>query len=66
MKIFTLAALAAAALLAPLQASAACHLVTAEVPVTMQGLRPLLSARIGGRCSGQAAVSLDKKRSMSE
>ncbi|HEX2815747.1 MAG TPA: retroviral-like aspartic protease family protein [Phenylobacterium sp.] len=48
MKIFTLAALAAAALLAPLQASAACHLVTAEVPVTMQGLRPLVAARIGG------------------
>jgi predicted aspartyl protease len=30
-------------------ANAACRLTTAEVPVTMQGLRPLVAAKIGGK-----------------
>ena len=38
----------AAALVLPLQAQAACHLVTADVPVTMEGLRPLIAVKIGG------------------
>ncbi|HEX3364427.1 retropepsin-like aspartic protease [Phenylobacterium sp.] len=48
MKILPLAALAAALVL-PLQAQAACRLVTADVPVTMEGLRPLVAAKIGGK-----------------
>ncbi|HEY3948299.1 aspartyl protease family protein [Phenylobacterium sp.] len=49
MKTVSIAALATAALLAPLQAQAACKLATAEVPVTMQGLRPLVSVKISGK-----------------
>jgi len=37
------------ALLQPLVAHAACQLTTAEVPVTVQGLRPLVAAKIGGK-----------------
>jgi predicted aspartyl protease len=48
MKILPLAAFAAA-LLGPLAAQAACRLATQEVPVTMQGLRPLVAAKIGGK-----------------
>ncbi len=48
MKITPLAILAAA-LLSPLSAQAACRLATAEVPVTMQGLRPLVAAKIDGQ-----------------
>jgi predicted aspartyl protease len=48
MKILPLAAVAAA-LLGPSQAQAACRLVTADVPVTMQGLRPLVAAKISGK-----------------
>jgi predicted aspartyl protease len=40
---------AAAALLGPLQAHAACRLATADVPVTMEGLRPLVAAKIAGK-----------------
>lgn len=42
------AALAAAALLAPAAAEAACSLKTIDVPVEMQGLRPIVTAKIGG------------------
>jgi predicted aspartyl protease len=48
MKIAPLAVVAAA-LLGPLSAQAACRLATAEVPVTMQGLRPLVAAKIDGK-----------------
>jgi predicted aspartyl protease len=48
MKTLLLAAVAAA-LFGPLAAHAACHLTTAEVPVTMEGLRPLVAAKIGGK-----------------
>jgi predicted aspartyl protease len=48
MKILSFAALASA-LVAPLSAQAACQLRTAEVPVTMQGLRPLVAAKIDGK-----------------
>ena len=48
MKPVALAALAAALIL-PISAQAACRLTTAEVPVTMEGLQPLLSAKIGGK-----------------
>jgi len=48
MKILPLATFVAA-LLAPLGAHAACHLTTAEAPVTMQGLRPLVEAKIDGK-----------------
>jgi hypothetical protein len=47
MKPLALAALAAALIL-PLRAQAACRLVTADAPVTMDGLRPLIAAKIGG------------------
>jgi predicted aspartyl protease len=49
MKTRSLAAMAAAAFLAPMVAQAACHLTTAEVPVTMEGLRPVVAAKIGGK-----------------
>lgn len=52
MKLITLAALAAgllAPMAAPAAAHAACQLATAEVPVTMQGLRPLVAAKIAGK-----------------
>ena len=48
MKILSIAAVAGA-LLAPLSAQAACQLRTAEVPVTMEGLRPLVAAKIDGK-----------------
>ncbi|HLZ76833.1 retroviral-like aspartic protease family protein [Phenylobacterium sp.] len=48
MKIAPFAVLAAA-LAGPLSAHAACKLATAEVPVTMQGLRPLVAAKIDGQ-----------------
>ncbi|WP_394761019.1 aspartyl protease family protein [Phenylobacterium sp.] len=48
MKILPFAALAVT-LLGPLQAHAACKLVTADVPVTMVGLRPLVAAKIDGK-----------------
>ena len=48
MKIAPLALLAAA-VLGSLPAQAACRLATAEVPVTMQGLRPLVAAKIDGQ-----------------
>ena len=57
----------AAALLVATHAHAACKLVSAEVPVTMDGLRPLVSAKIGGRPvkllldSGSVANALDAK-----
>jgi predicted aspartyl protease len=52
MKTSSLAALVAALLAplaSPLAAHAACHLTTAEVPVTMEGLRPLVAAKVGGK-----------------
>jgi hypothetical protein len=52
MKTLSFAALVAALLAplaAPMAAHAACHLTTAEVPVTMEGLRPLVAAKIGGK-----------------
>jgi clan AA aspartic protease (TIGR02281 family) len=52
MKAVSLAALAAALLgplAVPLAAQAACRLTTAEVPVTMDGLRPLVAAKIDGK-----------------
>jgi predicted aspartyl protease len=48
MKPVPLAALAFALVL-PLQAQAACRLVSADGPVTMDGLRPLVSAKISGK-----------------
>jgi predicted aspartyl protease len=48
MKFVPLAAFAAA-LLTAAQAHAACRLSTVEVPVTMDGLRPLVPAKIDGR-----------------
>jgi len=48
MKPLGLAALAAALVL-PLQAQGACRLVTADVPVTMDGLQPLVAAKIAGK-----------------
>ena len=48
MKIASLAALTVA-LLAPLQAHAACTLTTLEVPVAMDGLRPLVDAKVAGQ-----------------
>jgi predicted aspartyl protease len=48
MKMLPIAALAAA-LLGPLSAQAACRLATADVPVTMVGLRPLVAAKIDGK-----------------
>jgi predicted aspartyl protease len=48
MKLLLSAALAAALLL-PLAANAACRLTTAEVPVTMEGLRPVVDAKIAGK-----------------
>jgi predicted aspartyl protease len=48
MKLLSLAALAAALVL-PLEAQAACRLVTADVTVTMAGLRPLVAAKIDGK-----------------
>lgn len=38
-----------AALLLPVQAAAACKLTTIPVPVTMEGLRPMVEAKIAGR-----------------
>ena len=49
MKIVPIATLAAALLLGPVNAQAACRLVTADVPVTMEGLRPLVAAKIDGK-----------------
>ncbi len=50
MKILPIAVAAfAAAILGPVSAQAACRLVTAEVPVTMQGLRPLVAVKIAGK-----------------
>jgi len=43
------AVMAALLAAAPLTARAACRLATAEVPVTMQGLRPLVAAKIDGK-----------------
>ncbi|WP_293367153.1 retropepsin-like aspartic protease [Phenylobacterium sp.] len=48
MKPLSLAAFAVALVL-PLQAQAACRLVTADVAVTMAGLRPLVAAKIAGK-----------------
>jgi predicted aspartyl protease len=48
MKFFAAAA-ALAALLAPLQAQAGCKLATVNVPVTMRGLRPLVTAKVSGQ-----------------
>jgi predicted aspartyl protease len=48
MKFLAMAA-AAAALLAPLQARAACQLKSVNVPVTMRGLRPLVTAKVSGQ-----------------
>lgn len=45
----TTAALAAAFLLGPAGAQAACGLKTVDVPVKMAGLRPLVTARINGQ-----------------
>jgi len=47
LKLLPLAAIAGA-LLAPLQAQAACKLTTVNIPVTMDGLRPLVNAKIAG------------------
>jgi len=47
MRILSLAALGAVLLAPP--ASAACRLVTAQVPLTMEGLRPLVEAKINGK-----------------
>jgi predicted aspartyl protease len=40
---------AAAGLLAALPASAACSLKTNQIPVTMRGLRPMVSAKVNGQ-----------------
>lgn len=45
----TAASTAAALLLGAASAQAACKLTTAEVPVTMEGLRPLVAAKIEGQ-----------------
>jgi hypothetical protein len=42
------AALAAAALALPAAAQAGCNLKTIDVPVEMKGLRPIVTAKIGG------------------
>jgi predicted aspartyl protease len=47
LKLLSIAAVAGA-LLAPLQAQAACKLTTVNIPVTMDGLRPMVNAKISG------------------
>jgi predicted aspartyl protease len=60
-------AVLAAALLGAAPAEAACHLNTLDVPVTMEGLRPLVGAKIDGKTvqlvldSGAFITSLDAK-----
>lgn len=48
MKLRTAAA-TLAAMLSPLPAAAACQLSTVEVPVTMEGLRPIVTAKVAER-----------------
>ena len=48
-RLIAAAALAAAGILAALPASAACSLQTQPIPVTMQGLRPIVTPKINGQ-----------------
>lgn len=49
LRLLTTGACVAAGLSAALPASAACSLKTQSIPVTMQGLRPMVTAKVNGR-----------------